>query len=231
MTARTGWLLAGAVLTVIAVTVGPATAALWLARQLETQRRTYELRGDAFAVEFDDPDIRIVPGHAGELVVERSLAWSAGRPTVTEEWDGQRLRISAECPRVPIGPRCDVEYTLRVPPGAALAARGGHGDLTIGDLDGRLSAQTTSGDIRSTNLRCAEVSLRTISGDVRARFTRPPDRVDATTTTGDIELGVPPNVAYRLHVDAAQRQLGIGHDATAPRTISARTERGSVRLG
>jgi Putative adhesin len=235
MTARTGWLMAGAVLTMIAVTLGPATVGLWLARQTETQHQAYQHAGGALTVESGEPDIRVVPGRAGEVTVERTLVWAAGKPRVAEEWDGETLRITAECSRSalarsPIGPRCDVDYTLRVPPDVLFAIRGGHGDLVIDGIDGRLSAQTTSGDITAASLRCTEADLRTTSGDVRARFSLAPERVDAATTAGDIELAVPPDVAYRLHIDAADQQLGIPHNPNATRTITARTDQGSVRL-
>jgi hypothetical protein len=148
---RVAWLAAGALLTVLAVTVGPATAGLWLARQSETRHETYALAGGELTVEFSGVDVRVAPGTAGEVTVEHTLTWSYAKPTHTEQWDGQILRISAGCRRIPIGPPCDTDYTLRVPADVHLTIRGGSGDVIVDRLRSAAAhIQTTSGDIDIT---------------------------------------------------------------------------------
>lgn len=227
---RVAWLAAGALLTVVAVTVGPATVGLWLARQTEAQQETHELAEGELTVEFRGVDIQVEPGTVGEVTVEHTLTWSSAKPRLNERWDGQTLRIMAECGPVFIGPPCDADYTLRVSPDTQLTIRGESGDLVIDDFSGQLSAQVTAGDVTVNGLRSAEAHLQTTSGDIRARFSQPPARVEAATTTGDIDLTVPPGTAYRMQITATEQRVDVPHDAGASRTIIVRSDRGSVRI-
>lgn len=245
---RPVWLAAGATLVALAVTAGPITVGLWLARQTETQDQTYPLSGTRVELDITDVDVRIVPGRAGEVAVERHLTWSYAKPKLDERWDGSSLRVTADCAAIPVGPRCDINYAVHLPPGTAVVARlrsgdlklrgmtgdldlsTGDGDLHVDSIDGRLSVRATSGDVTATGLRCNQVDVQTTTGDVRLRFTRAPERVEARTTTGDVRVAVPSDTTYRLRVDAPEGELAIDHTSDARRTITIRTDRGRADL-
>jgi hypothetical protein len=247
---RVVWLTAGTVLTVLATTLGPLTAGLWLARQTETRHQTYPHTGTHLELAFADLDVQLLPGKKGEIAIERQLTWSLSRPELDERWDGRTLHATAACPRIAVGPQCDVAYTLRVPPGLPITATIRAGDLTVRDTSGDLDLSASDGDIHldntdgqlsvhigtdaddvaATDIRSNRVRIQTTSGDINARFTQEPEQVETTTTDGSITIGVPPHTPYNLTVDASESEIDIPHHPGARHTITTRTNTGKVRI-
>jgi hypothetical protein len=228
--APTAWLVAGAILTTATIVVGAVTVGLWLARQSETQRDAHDLSAASISLDLPGIDATVATGDAATLTIERRLTWSVSRPTIEERWDGQTLQVIADCPSIPIGPGCDVDYTLYVPPGVAVQLRTTSGDLVIHGTDGALQLSTSSGDVRATDLRSTEVVVSARSGDVDLGFTGAPQQLDIDTTSGDIDIAVPATSSYRLQVDADQTTLDIPQDLDAGRTIMVNSTTGSLHI-
>jgi Putative adhesin len=212
MWVRVSWLATGALVTVVTILAGAATAGLWLARQTETQHRTYDLDTTQIGLDLPGVDVAVVAGQPGLLRVERRLAWATSKPVTREHWDGHALAVDAECSSLPIGPRCDVIYTLWVPPRADLAIR------------------TGSGDLRATGLGAAVLSVHTGSGDVELHFVEPPRRLDIETGSGDVEVTVPSSAQYRVDSDADQPSVTVPQDPQATHVITVHTGSGSLRV-
>jgi hypothetical protein len=210
--ARTAWLVVGAVLTTATIVVGSATAGLWLARQSETRSHTYQLPTTPILLDLPGVDVVIMTGESGNLTVQRHLTWATAKPDVQESWDGQALRVRIDCPSLAIGPGCGVDYLVRVPPGLALEIR------------------ATSGDVRGTDLRPAELAIRTRSGDVDLRFTAAPRRLEVETGSGDVDLMLPGADAYHVQSDAEQSDVDVRQHPTAPHTITVHTDGGSLSI-
>lgn len=210
--ARTAWLVVGAVLTTATIVVGSATAGLWLARQSETRSHSYQLPTTPILLDLPAVDVTIVTGESGALTVQQQLTWATSKPEVEQSWDGHALRVSVECPSLPIGPSCGVDYLVRVPPGLAVEIR------------------ATSGDVRGTDLHPADLVIRTRTGDVDLRFTAAPRRLDVETGSGDVDLMVPAAVTYRVQSDAEQSDVDVPQDPTAPHTITVHTDDGSLSI-
>jgi hypothetical protein len=228
---RRGWLTAGTVLTVLAVTVGPLTAGLWLARQTETRHQTHPFSGTHVELAFDGLDVLILPGKDGEIAVDGQLTWSLSKPELDERWDGRTLHLTAaDCPPIAVGPPCTVHYTLRVPPGSAITATIRSGDLTVRDTSGDLDLSAGGGDVAATDIRSSRVSIRTSSGDIGLRFTHEPEQVETTTNRGNITIGVPSHTTYNLTVEASEPGIDVPHDPTARHAITAHTDTGKVRI-
>jgi Putative adhesin len=212
MRARVAWLATGALVTVVTILAGAATVGLWLARQTETRHLTYELDATQVGLDLPGIDVAVVAGEPGLLTVERRLVWATTKPVTRERWDGQTLAVDADCPSLPIGPRCDVVYTLWVPP---------RGDLAI---------RTGSGDLRATGLGAAAVTVHTGSGDVELHFVEAPRRLDIETGSGDVEVAVPPSTQYRVDSDADQPSVAVPQDSGATHVITVHTGSGSLRV-
>lgn len=246
---RAGWLTAGTVLTVLAITVGPLAAGLWLARQTETRHQTYPHTGTHVELVLAGLDVQVLPGKEGEIAVERRLTWSLSRPELDERWAGRTLHATAAaCPPIAVGPQCNVDYTLRVPPGSTIGATIRAGDLTVrdmsgdldlsasdgdihlDDIDGQLSIHNSTDDVAATDIRSNRVSIQTTSGDIDMRFTQEPEQVQTTTTNGNITIGVPQHTTYNLTVEASEPDINVPHHPTARHTITARTNTGKVRI-
>jgi hypothetical protein len=153
-----------------------------------------------------------MPGESGTLTVQQHLTWVTSKPQVEQSWDGHALRVSLDCPSLPIGPSCGVDYLVRIPPGLAVEIR------------------ATSGDVRGTDLHAADLVIRTRTGDVDLRFTAAPRRLEVETGSGDVDLKVPAAYTYRVQSDAEQSDVDVPQDPTAPHTITVHTDDGSLSI-
>ncbi|MFG1710630.1 DUF4097 family beta strand repeat-containing protein [Nonomuraea sp. M3C6] len=254
---RAAWLVAGAVVTVFALLV--STALLW--REFARARTPSDttLR----SIPFDQQEVRvkagkgqvnlfIMPGRAGELLIQRSLRWSRDRPTVTEDWDirSRTLRLDAVCPGYdqPDGPVCQADYLVSVPPETDIEASTTGGELNVNrvfgsvrlssvsgnvhvrDLSGPLWARTGTGKVDAEGLDGEQADVEVGFGDVELSFVNAPTSVKAVVrTSGDVRVAVPP-VPYQVTADAAETFLDVRKDAAAPRKIIAKAPSGVVTL-
>ncbi|TMR18044.1 hypothetical protein ETD86_22270 [Nonomuraea turkmeniaca] len=254
---RAAWLTAGAVATVIALLM--STSLLWrgFARArtpVDTELRSIPFTKDKveIAAASGQVDLVILPGQAGELLINRTLRWSRDRPDVTEDWDAtaSTLRLEVSCPGAdqPDGPICQAEYMITVPPETDIVAsttRGEldvaatfgslrltsvSGDLRLHDVAGSVWARTGTGRIEGERLDGDVADVEAGSGRVHLSFSGPPTSVRAVVRTrGNITIGVPTG-AYNVAVDATNSTIGIKRDKESPRKIIATTAEGTVSL-
>jgi hypothetical protein len=254
---RAAWLTAGALATVLALLL--STTQIWRAfararTPTDTAYRSIPFTRDHVLIKAGKGDVNllIMPGRAGELLVDRTLRWSKQRPTVTEDWDEPTgtLRLDATCPGSdqPDGPFCRADYVLMVPPETAIEAGTTQGTLDVNDVygsvrltsvsggvvvrnvTGSIWARTGSGDVRADSLDGGPADVEVGSGDVHLSFVTPPVSVKAVIrTTGDVRVTVP-SIAYAVTVDAADSTLDVKSDADSPRKIIARAPSGTVSI-
>ncbi|MEV5325630.1 DUF4097 family beta strand repeat-containing protein [Nonomuraea fastidiosa] len=217
---RSAWLVAGAVATVIALTL--STVTLWrVFAQARTPRdvtlRSIPFDGDSVRVKAGKGQVAlsVLPGKAGELLVERSLRWDRDRPKVTEDWNpaSGTLLLDAVCPGSdqPDGPLCQADYTLFLPPETDLEAstRGGRitvhelfgdvrltsvsGDVDVREVSGDVWARTGTGSVDADGLTGKKADVEVGSGDVELMFAVTPSQVKAVVrTSGNVAVNVPP---------------------------------------
>ncbi|MFC4112593.1 DUF4097 domain-containing protein [Nonomuraea zeae] len=254
---RAVWLTAGTLATVLALLL--STMLFWrgFARAeppTDTTQRSIPFAKDKVLIEAGSGDVLllIMPGRAGELLLDRALRWSVERPTVTEDWDERTgtLRLDATCPGSgqPAGPVCRAEYVVMVPPETDIEASVTRGDLGVGDLFGdvRLTsvsgsvmvrdvagsvwARSGSGNVKAEGLRGGAADVEVGAGDVDLSFVNVPATVNAVVrTAGAVNVNVPRG-AYDVTVDAARSRLDVRLDAGSPRKITARAPNGSVTI-
>ncbi len=253
---RRAWLFAGGILTTVAVLLSTVTLWSWtneLAAETETQHQTYTQPVSRVVLNLHDGDITLTPGEADQVVIERRLEWSDSKPTIEEQWAGDILTIMSRCAggsTLGVRSHCAVAYIMAVPPDVEIDAhtvasridvRDLSGDLQLsessGDVDvtnttGRLSVQTTSGDITGIGLRSGQLEVHATSGDIHLGFAAAPQQLTAKTGSGNVDIAVPDDDAYRVVVEtsAGDTEITIRQDPGAARTIGVQTSRGDVHI-
>ncbi|MFI7128262.1 DUF4097 family beta strand repeat-containing protein [Nonomuraea sp. NPDC050153] len=255
---RAAWLAAGAVATVIALII--STTALWRGFARARVPEEHTQRSIAFEQKNlriktgkgTQVDLTVMPGRAGELLIDRSLRWSRDRPTVTEDWDARSstLRLDAVCPgeEQPNGPICLADYMIFVPPETDLEAGTSSGLLNVSDLFGKVRLSTVAGDVNVRNLSGA-IWARSGTGDVDAKgldveaadveigsgnvdlsFISAPTTVKAVVrTAGSVNLDLPRTV-YDVTAEGVDADVDVDRNPTSPRKIIARAPKGRVSV-
>ncbi len=248
-----GWLVIGGVFTALLLIAGGLSAAGWLARRTETQTEVYRQVATSLSVELSTGDLTLTAGEAGQVSVERRLywSWSFQKPIIDEQWDGQALRVKADCGNwVVLGPACGVDYALTVPEGISVQARTSTGDVQVSNILGALELSTSTGDIRVTgatgelrldastgditvsDTRSTTVDASTSTGDVTIHFATAPRTVSADTSTGDVAVVVPDGDGYRVDTDTStgDERVSVRRDDSSGRSIVARTSTGDIDI-
>jgi Toastrack DUF4097 len=104
------------------------------------------------------------------------------------------------------------------------------GNVAVRDSEGDVRARTSSGDVTGVDLVARSIEARSSSGDVRVAAVRTaPDALTAVTSSGDVRVIVP-DETYRVdaHSSSGDVNLSLRQDPDAPRHIEARTSSGDV---
>jgi DUF4097 and DUF4098 domain-containing protein YvlB len=116
--------------------------------------------------------------------------------------------------------------------GARLATSSG--DVRARGLSGDVHMETSSGDVEGADLRAASVSANVSSGDIELSFAAAPQTVDAVSSSGDVDVLVPPggSEAYRVDVDTSSgdRSIRVRTDPASDRSLRAVTSSGDVTV-
>ena len=140
-----------------------------------------------------------------------------------------------------------VEYQVSVPAGLQVSLKTENAGIGLHDVDGTVTASTTNGSIRGTNLAGA-VSAHIVNGAITMEVTRPSGPIELDSVNGGIRLDVPGNL--KADVEASAVNGGVVAEDGLPivvtdksRTrlsgkmnggglrISATTVNGGVRIG
>ena len=85
----------GAVVALFGVLVGGYFFWGWLNRQSEAQQQIYHHSVREITLDTSSADLTFESGKSDEVVVNRQLSWTYGKPNIQETWDGDVLRISS----------------------------------------------------------------------------------------------------------------------------------------
>lgn len=105
----------------------------------------------------------VVPSDGNQVQVSRRAKWTLFKPDMDVGVEGGTLVVKADC----VGPSfiCDVQYRVSVPADVAVKVVGGHGDVEIAGVGGKVDVQTSGGDVALGDLT-SDVKVRTTSGSV-----------------------------------------------------------------
>lgn len=201
---RAAWLVAGTVLTVVALlagiaavgtsiwaTVSPSSAAQPSPQPstvVETEHRSHARAAAAIDIDVPNGDVSILAGNPDRVDVERTLRWSDIRPTIDETWTGGTFQIRADCPSTASSRSrvCKVDHVVQVPAAAATTVRTAAGKIEVRDIDAELSLSTAAGAIILADVS-GPVSARSSAGDVSGTGLRSHE-VEIRVDTGTVDL-------------------------------------------
>lgn len=188
----------------------------------------------ALDVSTDVGDVAVRAGAAGTPVTVNTVRrWSVGEPTVTARVDGGTAELRGRCAPgflSSVG-RCDVAFTVTVPPGTTVRISTSTGDVTVRGGVGTVAARTSSGDVRLADLAGVSSEVSTAAGDVAIGYVTPPQSVRARTAAGDVEVRLPDDgTAYRVTTDVAvgDPTVSVPQDPRATRVVDVQTAAGDI---
>lgn len=251
---RWAW-LAVTVLSALCV-VGPAgvEAWAWFSRETVTTGSVDRHRIEVLEIDAGGASVTVDTGPAGEVTVRQESSWSLRKPTVRRAWDGDTLKVRAECGyRVwsPTSLGCRVALDFAVPPRTAVRVLSSSGSIAVrgvaGDPDlentsgsteltsvgGHVFARTTSGTFRASAITSRTVDVGAGSGMLEPDFAVPPQRVTASVGSGALSVTVPVGSRYRVTGETGSGSRDVAPwlaDVRASRTIDATSGSGSIEL-
>ncbi|GAA2119471.1 DUF4097 family beta strand repeat-containing protein [Actinomadura napierensis] len=217
----------------------------------QPERRDFGPVGSRLTIAKDGGDLDIRPADVKNVQVTRRFdRWAliGGEPAATWNLSGDRLTLATDCGTLIGG--CAVRYRVLVPRNltvgiegengtisatgfsAALRIRSSNGAIAVTGATGPLDLRSENGGLRSTATRSPQVSATSESGEVDLSFATAPRQVAVTTENGEVKVTVP-RAAYNVTTttDSGDVRADVPKDASAPRSITARTDSGSITLG
>lgn len=91
---------------------------------------------------------------------------------------------------------------------------------------------TGSGDINASGLRSTKVGANDGSGDVDLEFSRAPDEVEISDSSGNITVTVPAGVSYHVvaRTSSGNTDVAVDNDPSSPRFINLSDGSGNITV-
>ena len=190
-------------------------------------------------------DVTVTGDSTGAASVTQHVVFQGHAPTIRHQLVAGTLSLTSHCPP---GEFCSVGYSITVPRATAVRITDEVGTVRLGSLagpvtvtvdagqidlsslSGQVEAITRAGSILGQNMSSARADLRVSTGEIDVSFALPPAAISAITDLGAVILRVPGTVAYDVATNAGVGHIGVSvtQDTAAPRTITTRTDVGSV---
>ncbi|MDH6136544.1 hypothetical protein P3T37_005972 [Kitasatospora sp. MAA4] len=177
-------------------------------------------------IEGHTGDVKVTGGGTAVEVTEHQNYRDKPPATTHAVVDGT-LTLTYDCSG------CGVGYDVQVPAGTVVKVQAETGNVLLAGLTADVQAATRTGDVGASGLGStggAELSAQT--GSVTAAFTVDPQRVAASTQTGNVRVSVPlgPGYAVRATTDTGNVKVSIPRQDGAARTITATAGTGNVTV-
>ncbi len=186
--------------------------------EVVVQDNAFQVNGSPrLVVETENGDITVrYSDGAGEVRVTATIKDPEKVEYQTSQI-GDTVSVLASASNTDAGADIEVE----IPKKAQLELESENGRITLGDIDGSVSATTSNGDITVAGRLEPEsqARLRTSSGDVEVTLVNTPGVwLDAETSTGEINSVVPITITGRSHNDRLTGSIGDGSSSLTIRT-------------
>lgn len=245
------WIVAGSIVTALAVAWTTSQAVSVLAHEEITRTRTFPVDGvERLHVRNGDGRVEIDgSATAREITVVAEISHGLQRTRHSAEVRDGELRVRSSCPI--LSTWCSVHYRITVPASMAVVADSSNGRVVVRDVDGPVLARSDNGRVEivrlggdveassdngrvtGTGLRSAVVVADSDNGRVELTFAEPPTRVDASSDNGRVEVVVPDTAdtyAVVASSDNGSTDIGVRTDPASDRTIHADSDNGSVTV-
>ncbi|MFH8409641.1 DUF4097 family beta strand repeat-containing protein [Streptomyces sp. NPDC018019] len=216
------------------VTLAVAVTGCELTEKVTQSERTYTVDGRTAKLDVSTPggDIRIVADDAaGDRVkVTERLEYGKHKPDTRHSLQDGSLKLTADdCGRAMS--KCNVNYEVRVPRSVAVTLRTDGGDIDVQGTAGAVSARTSGGDIALRDCTAKQTAVETDGGNIDARFTATPDRVDGHTSGGRVSVRLPQDrYAVDATTDGGDRRVTGTVDGSSPHKIKVHSDGGDVEV-
>lgn len=215
------------VIAVLATSTGLATS---LARTYERTTTAADPGLRVLEVEIDAGTVEVIRG-GDEVEVVREVAGSWRPPEAASERLGDRLLLTGSCQPSFLQAECYTNYTVTVPDEVELVLTSSAGEILVDGGTGDVTATTSAGRVALTGLESDVVRASSSAGEVFLEFVEPPSSVDASTSTGRVEV-VLPDDGTRYAVDASssigEASVAVPRDPGSEHRVTARTSVGEV---
>ena len=183
-------------------------------------------------IQVGEGSVEIVGGASPEVLVDRVDSSAFGHWPTEERFvaDGV-FRIESSCPDLVIG-ACAADYRITVPEKTPLAVVAEHGDIRLNAMRGPALVSSRDGSI-TVDAFCGSVLDASASGgDVDVVATCPTARLTLRTGSGDIRARVPPG-QYSIDAETLDGDVavdGVVDDPAARSRIQALSNDGDVAV-
>ena len=167
-------------------------------------------------------------------------------------WSGHTLIIRSSCGARIFNDRCSRNYVLPLPPGVAVTADSGEGNVKVTDWaersrptparetsrlhggSGMVQASSGQGTVTVSGSYATSVSVHSGQGDATVDLLSSPNRVSAVSGQGDVTVELPkgPN-SYQVKASSGQGSVsdGVDNNPASDRVINASSGQGDVTVG
>jgi hypothetical protein len=108
------------------------------------------------------------------------------------------------------------------------------GDITVTSLSAaRALIKNSSGNITVSGASTRDLTAQDLSGDIAVTFTKVPDRVRISNSSGNITLVFPPGpTAYRVNAitSSGQTSVNVRQSQTSPHVVSVTDQSGDITI-
>jgi len=223
---RRGWIIAGAILTVLAI--GGALVQMYFLVSLRTgsDSKTYPgALSSLMVTDAGSSDIQIIADDSVDGArVDRDMRWSGSssdKPGRSSTFSDGVLKIGNECAGTS---NCSIDYRIYVNPQVQVTADSSSGDVVVRGTTGALKASASSGDIRLTAIT-GDVTASASSGDVVVEDTK--GDLDLEASSGDIRASGVTAGVLQARADSGDIHVDLAKDAD---NISLNADSGSIYL-
>ncbi|MEU7199433.1 DUF4097 family beta strand repeat-containing protein [Streptomyces sp. NPDC045470] len=223
-----------ALATAALVTVTVAVTGCELTEKVTETERSYTVEGRTTTLDVTTPggNITVVADDtAGDRVkVTERLAYGERKPGTRHALEGGSLKLTADdC--AGIRGKCSVAYEVRVARSVAVKLRTEGGDIHVEGASGAVDAKTHGGDIDLRDCTAKQATADTDGGEIDARFTGVPDRVDGRSSGGAVTVRVPQGrYAVDATTDGGNRRVTGTVDNKSPHKIKVHSDGGDVEV-
>ncbi len=245
------WKLFAAILVLGTITWGPYQLVTLLAHEERVEEQTFPAAGLAtLQVGGSSGSITITGSDTESVHVRAEISDGLRHTGESREVVGDTLQLHNTCPNFG-SDWCHVNYEISVPRRLAVVVNSDDGSVDLSGTTGPVNIQTDNGavdladltgDVRvaSDNGRVTAARLRsqtatadTDNGRLTLEFAVAPTNVVATADNGRITVVVPnDDTAYRVETetDSGSENVSVPTDGASTRTITARTDNGSITI-
>jgi hypothetical protein len=231
VSARAIWMVVGAIAVVLFTVMGTLQVVSAIAHEEETVTHRFAAGGvTTLEVHADNGSVRIVGADTDEIVVTENVSDGLRATGHRIMRQGASLVAESTCPNF-LSHFCWVDYTIRVPVQTDVVVRAG-GGVDVSDVRGDVDVATDHGDLSIERVE-GDATLTADHGSVSVSFASPPERVEADSDHGDVDVVLPRgDEQYRVDVstDHGSTDVAVRTAPDAARVVRASSDHGDVTV-